>query len=79
MTTHSITFTKVQEGVPHALVDGAVASVVLPAGCVFVASHDGLQTWEEVASPHTADGSCHVRIDCDVYHGTPVTAALEIA
>lgn len=78
MITHSITFTKVQEGVPHALADGAVAEIVsLPAGCIFMASHDGAQTWEEVASPHTAVADCHVRIDCDTYTA-PVTAVLTI-
>jgi hypothetical protein len=74
----NITMDRVWPGHPINLAAGKTASIALPAGWVARVSTD-LAQWDAVAVPYTATVDCIIRIDCDVYHGTPVTASLEIA
>jgi hypothetical protein len=76
MSIQSTTFIGVGRGFSVAVSDGKTVSCILPAGCVVVRESD-----EQVVSvPLVHSGAdTRYRPDCVVYHGTPVTASLEIA
>lgn len=76
MTTITITFDRVWPGHPFTLSAGQAVAVTAPAGCQLRRRvGDG---WQDVASPFTAAEPSVVRLDCDTYAGTPITATLEI-
>lgn len=76
MTTITITFDRVWPGHPLTLSAGQTITADAPAGCQLRRQAGG--QWHDIASPFTAAEPSVVRLDCDTYVGTPITATLEI-
>ena len=76
MTTITVTFDRVWSGHPFTLSAGQTITATAPAGCQLRRRVSG--EWQDVASPFTAAEPSVVRLDCDTYAGTPITATLVV-